>query len=195
MGDSGPSVGRGPWRRNGERGVGLLEVLMAVVIGALGLMAHASGVLRGHNLSRTEESRTLALQTLRELLERLRCDDNWPGLYGRLAALLDTNGGWHSPSEVYADLEASSRLGTCTIRIELPRSPSATSPGTLVLREDVTDAVFGLPHDLNGDGTIGSAAVTATHVVLPVRVRFRWQSPGEPQQEIVVPTWLTGERL
>jgi hypothetical protein len=195
MNDIGPS----PRERNrrAERGLGLVEMLMAVVIGVLGLLAHASGILQGHNLARSEESRTIALQTMRELLERLRNDDDWASLYSRLGALLDSNGGWHATSSYYVDLEPSARLGTCSLRIDVPRFAAedpVASPG-LFLREDVDDDVFGLPHDLDGDGTLGTATLDARYLVLPVRVRLRWQAAGEPGQEIRISTWLTGERL
>jgi hypothetical protein len=194
MNDPRPSARGG--RRRTESGLGLVEVLMAVTIGGLGLMAHASGILRGHHATRAEESRTLALQTARTFLESMRDDAEWATLYARLGALLDTNGGWQPLSAHYAALEAPGRLGTCSVRVEIPRSAAVdplVSPG-LVLREDVADTAFGLPFDLDGSGTVTSATLDAKYLVLPVRVRLRWQAAGEPGQEIRISTWLTGER-
>ncbi len=179
-----------------ERGLGLIEVLIAVATGAIALLAHAAGVLRTHHLTKAEQTRTLAVQTVRSMVERLRDDDDWITLQSRLSALLDVTGGWHPISDLYGDIPVPEALGKTQMRIEIPRSPAVDSvllPG-LHLREDVPDAMFGLPFDLNGDGVIKPDPVEANYVILPVIVRLRWEAHGEVRQEMRVSTWLTGER-
>ena len=43
------------------------------------------------------------------------------------------------------------------------------------LREDVQDPILGMPRDLNGDGTIDNLNHALDYIVLPVRIRIRWQ--------------------
>lgn len=46
-----------------------------------------------------------------------------------------------------------------------------------VLREDLVDARFGMPRDLNLDGAIDAANHANDYVLLPVRVQVEWRSP------------------
>ena len=50
----------------------------------------------------------------------------------------------------------------------------AGQPGVLI--ENVNDADFGLPLDLNADGALDGADRALDHEVLPVRVRVEWRS-------------------
>ena len=77
----------------------------------------------------------------------------------------------------------------------MPAAPLAQdSTGPAFLREDVTAAAFGLPADLNGDGTIDGDARDADYAVLPVTVLFHWQDERGGARELRLSTWLHGDR-
>jgi prepilin-type N-terminal cleavage/methylation domain-containing protein len=62
-------------------------------------------------------------------------------------------------------------LGTPVGHIEFPWD------GTR-LAEDITDAMFGMPRDLNGDNAVDAQDHRDDWVVLPVRIRLEWAPRG-----------------
>ena len=185
-------------RRHAERGFALIETFLVVALLGMALLWHAASSLGGYNLMRSEASHSQALETLRHFIERLRTDPEWETLYPRLAALAGAplSGTGHPPEVYYDDYEAPLALGRVRILVEVPRvaAVDAMPSDPLVLREDVTADRFGLPHDLNGDGSIDAASHDDDYRALPVIVHFHWQAPGESPQVLRVATWLRGAR-
>src|SRR5262245_13684705 len=120
--------------RRGCRAIALIDVLIAstvLVIASLGLAASVSS---GHPIATSPDERGLAAQTLQRLIERLRADPDWNGLYARLvpytresdgdAALarlgIDTSLPTVPLSTYYADLVAPTSLGTVTALVQVP---------------------------------------------------------------------------
>jgi type II secretory pathway pseudopilin PulG len=179
--------------RRGQRGITLLETMIATAIASAALLFHAAGTLAGHRLTKAEETRSVALQSVREFVERMRADDDWGSIYSRFhskatqAAYLGSQSDprFFAPTDYYGDFATPEGLGTVTVLVQVPATDN-------VLREDAQDARYGLPYDLNGDGVVDSSAHDADYIVLPVVVRFRWTPPGEAAQEIEVPTWMGG---
>jgi type II secretory pathway pseudopilin PulG len=80
----------------------------------------------------------------------------------------DPNGTGTAPGNTVV-LSASDAPGpSCTVRIDFPESNNQ-------LLENITDADWAMPRDLNGDGSVGSSAVNTTYKLLPVRVVVTWQ--------------------
>jgi prepilin-type N-terminal cleavage/methylation domain-containing protein len=182
-----------------ERGLSLVEILVAAAIVAIALLSHAATTLAGHRLTVAEENRSVALQFVRDFVERLRSDEDWEGLYSRIDALQRTAGGTKEGeggqlnlvSAYYGDLEVPGALGTVGALVEAPVTVVGPSRQ---LREDASAPAFGLPYDLNGDGVVGSADCSADYRALPVLVTLRWEGAGDVEQSIRVATWLRGER-
>jgi hypothetical protein len=63
-----------------------------------------------------------------------------------------------------------------------------------VLREDLSLPLYGLPSDLDGDGTVDAAAHDGDYEALPVVVTFHWQPAGEAAHQLRLSTWLRGYR-
>lgn len=190
-------------------------MLVAVAIFAFGLMAHASSNLAAQNLTRAEARNSVALQTVKGFTEALRSDTEWETLYGFLCDRLDMASA-HPCTMYVSDFPVPAELGAVEVRVDVPRSApvdgsggagGGTVPGdgTLpggeeggstapILREDVSMTTFGLPYDLNGDGTMDADARDGDYLVLPMRITFRWSAPGEAPQELTVFSWLRGER-
>ncbi|MHC5012043.1 MAG: hypothetical protein ACYTG6_14040 [Planctomycetota bacterium] len=192
-----PSDSPTPKPRPAERGLGLIEVLIAAAVAALALMAHLGTTLHGHRLSRAQESRSVALETLHQFIERTRADDDWAGLYGRLQSKLAAGASGYPLTAYYSDFPVPGELSQAEVLVEVPQAlPVDAEAGetTMVLREDVSHPALGLPFDLNGDGVIDGEARNADYRALPATFTLRWYSVGGMQQEMRVTTWLKGER-
>jgi hypothetical protein len=183
-----------------DAGFGMLEVLLTASFVALAILGLASTTLAGHRLAQTEQARGVALQTTRALLERLRADEDWSGLYGRLWAkvdpqLVDAGATWPI-SDFYDDLEVPAMLGEVRVRLEVPAAtPAGAAEGTpAILREDAPLPRFGLPYDLNGDGVVDNQSRAGDYRALPVVINLHWQPPGGIAQTLRTTVWLRGER-
>src|SRR5262245_42759016 len=179
-------------RRRAQGGFAFIDLLVAASILALALLGHASTVLGGHRLSRSVEHRTVALEAARQLVERLRSDPDWTGAYANLVALysptLDTTGmPGRPPTAYYPDFITPKDLGPVRVLVSVPRSGTD-------LREDAVLPQFGLPYDLDADGTIDAVPHQSDYVVLPVVIKFSWHAAGEPIQSVDISTWLSEAR-
>jgi Tfp pilus assembly protein PilV len=175
-----------------QSGFALLDLVVAAAILAIALLGHASTVLAGHRLSRAVEHRTIALEAVRQFVERLRSDADWEGTYANLVALASPGVGANGmvgrpPTDYFADYVSPKELGNVRVLVQAPRSGTD-------LREDAVDAAYGLPYDLSGDGVIDAQPHQGDYVVLPVAIRFSWLAPGEGVQSVAVSTWLSGAR-
>jgi Tfp pilus assembly protein PilV len=201
------SLGNPRWRRSACRsqGIALIEVLVSMVVVAVGLLAYGSSVLQNHKCSASAEERGVAVLTLERFVERLRADTDWAGLYARLRPLSsestsdttlkslarDPSLTAYAPSTYYADFDVPASLGTVTVLVQVP---STTVSGVAGLRENANAPRYGLPMDLNGDGAVDGNTRNADCAVIPVVVRLRWQRKGRAADEVVVATSLRGDR-
>jgi hypothetical protein len=172
------------------------------------VLTQVSSTLAEQRLLKEQRARRTCLQAMRQFVERLRSDDAWSTLYARLhaqallartpgldATLLDDGREAFPPSAYYADYVAAPGTEGARVLVEVPAAPLATDPlGPEVLREDVAQPVFGLPADLNGDGTIDGASRNADYAVLPLLVTWRWAPVGEAARDEHVVLWLRGNR-
>lgn len=190
-------------RAGTEAGFSLVEVLLAVGLLAGALFAHVGSVIEHHALASAEAARSRAVLDQRQFLERLRADTDWGSLYGRLRTLQDRaalggvgglaleDGRVAWPPTAYVD--AFEGQADMWVLVDVPHEPSADGKSR-VLREDVTDATYLLPADLNGDGTVSGGARDGDYSVLPIRVTFSWKAPGGSTRESSVVTWLRERR-
>jgi len=179
--------------RRREAGFALVDLLVAATILALALLGHASTVLGGHRLSRSVEHRTVALEAARQFVERLRSDPDWTGMYANLVALYSpavssqTGMVGRPPQDYYADYITPKDLGNVRVLVSVPRVGTD-------LREDANLPEFGLPYDVDADGTIDALPHQADYAVLPVVIKFSWYPPGETVQFVQISTWLSEAR-
>lgn len=195
-------------RRPTQAGFSLLEALFSASVLAVGLLTVAAATLGEHRHQRQETARGRALTAMEQFVESLHADEDWPGLYDRLAfrermaktealadARLHDGRRTYLPSSYVPDVRRPDGLESFTVLIDVPSAPSAEGEdGEPVLREDVTNELFGLPTDLNGDGAIDATARDGDYAMLPVGVWFRWQCTGEGPQQLRLLVWLRGDR-
>lgn len=194
-----------------ESGFGLIEVMIGLLLLTVALMTHMSGVMSSHRLVSEERERTGALLAAQEIMARLQADEDKAGLYARLQvhALAARDGGELTAGQVrlddgrraflptmyFSDFQGSP-MGQTHVLLDVPLSTPADpeDPRAHVLREDLADAGFALPSDLDGDGAIDNQPRDDDYLVLPVEMTLRWQPDGESARELRMTLWVRGER-
>jgi Tfp pilus assembly protein PilV len=188
-----------------DAGFSVVEVMVAGFLLVLGALGFASSVCTSHVLATAVTERGQACETLHRLVERLRADPDWNDLYARLKLLTEESAGdgalaWrkvdlslrtHPLTTYYADLVPPTTLGTVSALVQVPASDV---DGVATLRESQAAPRYGLPADLDGDGRVDGDDRAADYRTLPVVVRLRWQRPPRAANEIVLSTWLRGDR-
>jgi hypothetical protein len=183
----------------------MVDVLIGSLILMAAVMVHSATVLSVQRRSASAAERGIAFETLARFVERMRADLDWAGLYARLRPLsmestgdttlsrlsVDLNLTTRPVTSYYGDFTVPTALGTVTVLVQVP---SIDAGGVLALRENVNAPRYGLPYDLNGDGVIDGNSRNADYLGLPIVVQLRWQRPATRAQEVVLATWLRGQR-
>lgn len=191
-----------------QSGFSLIEVLLGAVLLGLALLSHAASTVSEHRLARTQQVQSEVLHVVRQFMDRLRADEDWPTLYQRLVAVRTAPAGPYDlaledgrvlrPSQTYyPGVTRPERLSTLRVHVDVPSSAGAGGlglAGASLLREDALLPRFALPADLDGDGVVGPTPLNDTYNALPVIVTFHWTATGEAPEEWQVRTWLRGER-
>jgi Tfp pilus assembly protein PilV len=192
-------------RQPPQAGFSLVETMVGNVILVVAVLAYVVCVLAGHRMNRATQDRALAIETLGRFVERLRADADWASLYARLRPLSSESSGdtaltrigtdptltLHPITSYYADFSVPTTLGTVGFLVQVP---STTVAGVAALRENASAPRYGLPYDLNGNGVIDGNSRNGDYRALPVVVRVRCRRPGQQATEVVLATWLRGER-
>jgi hypothetical protein len=195
-----------PRRLRPDAGFGLVEVLFSSAILVIAVLGNASSVSTAHSTFRAVEERGRAVEVMARFLERMRGDDDWAGLYarmrvksretegdtGRTGLGVDPELRMYAPTAYYPDFTVPEDLGTVSFLVQVPGLSVGGSLPTL--RESQDAPRYGLPADLNGDGEITSESREGDYRALPVVLRMRWTRRNGASEELVLPTWLRGER-
>jgi type II secretory pathway pseudopilin PulG len=201
----GPKGKRDAVARRLAGGFTLIDGVIGTTILVIAILGMVASAFSGRHLSRRVEERGVAFATLGRFVERIRADADWAGLYSRLRPLsqesaddktlaslaVDTTLPTRPAASYYADFNVPTTLGTVTFLVQVP---VATTGGAPALRENTVAPRYGLPYDLNGDGVIDGDARDADYRSLPIVARLRWEHPGEATQEVLLTTWLRGDR-
>ena len=188
-----------------DAGFSVVEVLVAGFLLVVGALGFASSVCTSHVLATSVTERGQACETLHRLVERLRADPDWNDLYARLKLLSSESAGdaglaWqkvdlslrtHALTTYYPDLVPPTTLGTVSALVQVPAS---VVDGVASLRETQVAPRYGLPADLDGDGRVDGDDRAGDYRTLPVVVRLRWHRPPRAADEVVLATWLRGDR-
>jgi type II secretory pathway pseudopilin PulG len=194
-----------PAPRGAEAGYSLIETLIGTVVLAVSILVYVQCIGTESRLGRATQEKALAVVTLGRFLERLRADSSWSTLYDRLRPLssegkqdpdrsdlgIDTALRTWPVTDYFSDVGVPASLGAISFLVQVP---SDTVFGNTGLHESSNAPRYGLPHDLNGDGRIDSNPHSGDYTALPVVVRLRWERPGQAAREVLLATWLRGER-
>lgn len=190
-----------------QAGFSMVEVLIGLVVLAVALLTQVSSILGTHHLTRDMRAHSEATGLAKRILAEIQADEDWAGLYDRLANLhllsaqsthATFNDGARSlPLSVYAPgFEAPTELREVGVLVTVP--PRIANPEHAQhwpsLRENSNQPLYGLPADLDADGKITGGSASSTYVVLPVRLRLRWTGSNGQSGETAVLTWLRGDR-
>jgi hypothetical protein len=158
----------------------------------MGVLMFSQTVVGGIGSHRSVRERSVALGALESTIERLRSEP-FGTLFARYnrTANDDPGGAGTGPGphfEVLGLDPAADDEDGMAGEILFPVSDVPGDAG--VLREDLPNARFGLPYDLDYDGDIASDSVASSYRLLPVLVRVRWRGEKGAQQ-VEVATWLS----
>ncbi len=170
--------------RSAREGFTLIEVMIAMVVMLIGLMALTSTSLVVHSVNESDRLRRKALSGLRAAVERLQ---------SRSTALIDSDTGW--ANDLVQAYTGGGNPGPLFSVRGLDAWEGEASLGTIQIITDETDTDgilgvnLGMPKDLNADGDTLSTDVTADAQLLPVIVRVRWEGAAG-QREFTQGFWI-----
>ena len=159
---------------NGRPGFSLVEVLIAVLVLVMALSAFVRSFVGTVQLGRSNRESAVAMEGARRAVEALYAAD-----FSQVYALYNSDpgddppGGAPGPSFAVPSLAATA--ADADGMVGEVRFPTTGNGGGLELREDVVDAVLGMPRDLNADGAIDGLDHAGDYSLLPVEVTVRWQ--------------------
>jgi len=158
--------------KSSSSGFTLIEVLIASIILVVAVVGAMSTVTQISVLGRGNQESTQVYQAARAVVERLQSTP-FEEVFERFNndPADDPNGPGTAAGMNFAvpgvNLQTNDADGFCG-RILFP-----VSAGN-VLREDLDDAAFGMPRDLNGDGVIDAVDHSDDKIILPVRIQVQW---------------------
>lgn len=151
----------------------LLEVLLGLMVLLIGVGATVASISSFARLDESNRETTIAYIAARQAIEGMQGQPFRQVFPLFNATNVDDPAGF-VPGSGFAVPGLNVQQGDpdgLVGRIIFP-SP-AGAPATLV--ENVVDATFGLPRDLNADGAIDGDDHSGDYVALPVRVRIEWR--------------------
>ena len=184
---SGLAFQRARRRSSHQGGMTLMEIALAMPIIMLALGMFTQMLTAGKGLRQSSRENWLASLRAQDVLESMRNQS-----FRELVSLynedpLDDPGGPGTAPGIHFNVDELEPQTTDTDgfvgRITLPtlNAGSEVAPDWQ-LREDVDNAVLGMPRDLNGDNLVGDQDRTGDYTILPVEVEIRWQSRFGPRR-------------
>lgn len=163
-----------------QSGLTMVEVMIAMSVLIVGLLAYTRTVASAALSARTTRESTLATQAAWRVVESMRAQLNFNQVFAmyNTSTADDPGGGIVSPG---ANFAVPGLLPVAGDADGMPGEivfPTITVGGALQLREDVANAKLGTPRDLNGDAVIDGVDHAANYQLLPVLVRVRWRGAG-----------------
>ncbi|HVR85773.1 MAG TPA: type II secretion system protein [Planctomycetota bacterium] len=198
-----------------NRGITLLELVIAVSILSVALLALMSSVITSTSLQATSREKVIAYNAARQVIEQMRSTPNFSDIYKNYNAASNPNQNTFNVGE-FKTLDGTTGIQWINNDLGVKGTGLQPMPGVpvgqiffpsdanLLLREDFYTidqspnkeiaTVLGmgpLGKDLNRDGTIDSNDHSLDYKILPVLVRIQWQSAGKRPMKIDVATFIT----
>lgn len=176
--------------RRGRAGFSLIELLVATTVLVLGMLGAIGTLTTVNGLGESNRESILASQAARSMIESLQAEA-FEDVFERFNADPgdDPGGAATAPGPGFDVPGLTPQAGDADGLAGSVLFP--VSAGN-VLREDLVDARFGMPRDLNGDDVVDGEDHTFDRIVLPVRVRIEWT--GRSGDRFVEFTNILGRR-
>ena len=161
------------YSRADETGFTLLELIMGATILAVGVCGLAATLVYSMTLAQTNRESSEARVAAKQILERVRAvpvDEIFAAFNATSEDDGSTTGGAPGSTFKLTRTTEDGATATYTAQVEFP---TGDDPGSL--REDVQDALLGMPRDLNGDGVIDAENHATDYLLLPIRIRVFWR--------------------
>lgn len=168
-------------RMRADSGLSIIEVLIAVTILIVAILAAARTTVSGIDIEKTNHDSALAVRAARERIEVLR-SETLAQVFARYNDVTsdDPGGAGTAPGATFRVGGLRPRAGQATAIGRVIFPVASASPG--VLNETLNAPFFNAPADLNLNGVATDVNVTATYRLLPVTVRVEWQGALGPRQ-------------
>lgn len=168
---------RGAKRLPGEAGITVVELVIALGVLAVALLALVSVISSAGALQQATREKSIAYNAARLKIEEMRA---------------------HAFSDIFNYYKAGTSANTFSVEGLTPVN-SSTPVGTITfpeqsgaLNENYPDSTLGMPKDLNGDGDTADT-LTEGYTILPVRVTIRWMAVGKRDTRIETTTFITNK--
>ncbi len=174
--------------RRRDRGVSIVELVVALGVIAVALLALLSVIFSSGRLQQTTREKAAAYNFIRKVLEEMRSTPTFVNIYKTYNS--NTADGFLSPINadyIKTNLGLNAPTQGQQVQILFPEKSGA-------LNESVVDAELGTPKDLDWSGQVEDADVSATHRILPVKIIVRWSSAGKLDSQIQICTFITDNR-
>lgn len=155
-----------------RQGLTLIEVVIALVIVAVGLMGIMSALLSVSTLVNSNHDQLVAINIARQKLAEIQ------------NATFQTTFAQYGPNSETGGNFTISQLENGSGKIIFPVNSSGK------LDETVINENLGMPQDLNGNGNKIDTDVSATYTILPIRIHLQWTS-STGARELDLNTMLT----
>jgi len=160
----------------------LVEVVIAVGVLVVGLLGFMRAILYAMNLARAQREVAVVSEAGRQAMESLRAAN-----FNQVFKLYNANpnddpgGAGTGPGANIALTGFRTLPGDNDGSIGRIIFPIRSAGGLEELRENIPDTDLGTPRDLNGDGAVDTLDHANDYRILPVVVRFDWQSANGPR--------------
>jgi type II secretory pathway pseudopilin PulG len=168
---------RGAKRLPRAAGITVVELVIALGVLAVALLALVSVISSASALQKSSREKSLAYNAARLKIEEMRSRP-FANIYSLYKS--GTSGNTFSVDGL-VPINSTTPVGLITF----PEQSGA-------LYENFPDPTLGMPKDLNGNGT-NTDVLTADYTILPVRITIRWMSMGKRDTRIETTTFITNK--
>jgi hypothetical protein len=163
-----------PIHPRSQRGFSIVEMVVVFAIVTIAISMFARTMASSKKLDPVATESTIAASAARTILERMKnhpFEQIFP-LYNTVPG--DDPGGVGTAPGAFFDVEGLTPIAP-GVKCGTVVFPTRTGQ---FLREDVEDALLGMPRDLNADGVIDSQNHANDCLIIPIRIRVEWIMRG-----------------
>ena len=168
---------------NARAGFSLLEAMLGMTVLVVAIVGTMGSLSTSLELTQSNRETIIATQALRRQAERM----SGTALASVYRTFNDTTADDLTPSAPGAHFdipELTVQLGDADGSVGHITFPTANATQA-TLFENYSNADWGFPRDLSGDGTVSTTDVAGSYILLPVRLRAEWRgSAGDRVIEV-----------